>query len=260
MKKYLFITFVCVSQFLFSQESVLLRFGGGFLANQYFSSSEEFNNCSGYADIEISPDLGSVFEANIEFRIHKNFQFESGLIYQNYRFDYTYFREGSICFGMQSTSDGNVSQVNNLWMIPLGGSVVLPVKNGEFLLGARIFQTFSSTKKRGTWRYYGRENIVVSDSGITFDAFDDSYVDDEIADFLDPNLQVQYHMAYQHNIADKWQVYAKVMAGTGTVNKSYGYSFWQYSGQVGVVYKLIDYKDLKKRQQEEQEKTPFPLN
>ena len=71
-------------------------------------------------------------------------------------------------------------------------------------------------------------------------------------------IKVKYHIAYQHSISDKWQVYAKVMAGTGTINQNYAYDFWQYSGQVGIVYKLIDYKDLKKRQQEEQEKDPFP--
>ena len=258
MSKYLLFSCVFVSQFLFSQESVLLRFGGGVLSNHYYSSSDEVDPCSGYADVEITQDLGAVFDANIEFRIHKNFQFETGFTYQNFKFDYTYFRKSPVCQGFQSTSDGTVSQKNSVLMIPIGGSIVLPVKNGEFLLGARIFQTFSSTKKKGTWHYYGRENIIVSDSGITFDAFEETYRDDEISDVLNPKLKVQYHIAYQHSISDKWQVYAKVMAGTGTINQNYAYDFWQYSGQVGIVYKLIDYKDLKKRQQEEQEKDPFP--
>lgn len=243
---------------LYAQEAVNLRVGGGMNYTKYYYEDLEDEHIN-IPDISIKEGPGVYIDANIEFRLNKYVQFESGLSYQRFVMPVTIFGGSESELGSKSTLEANFKQTNNLFYVPLGGSLVLPYKKSEFLLGLRLFVGFSNLDKEGTWDYYGTNVRLQPDSTTTSENFHYTYTDNDIGGVVNPTLKTQFHFAYQYKLNDKWNIYAKIMAGKGELSKKYGLNYWQYSGQVGVVYKLIDYNEKRKTMEErEQERLPFP--
>ena len=258
MIRKIFVFVFLFGNMLLAQEAVNLKLGGGISYTNYFYEPLDYER-DFPPEINIEEATGVNFDANVEFRLSKYVQFESGLSYQRFVMNFTFFNQSQNDLGGYSTLEAYVKQTNNLLYIPIGGSFVLPYKKSEFLVGVRFFVGFSKIDKEGTWDYYGKRVTLQPDSTITSEDFNLTYKDNEIGGVLNPRLSTQFHFTYQYRVSNKWQVYAKAAAGKGELSRNYGLNYWQYSGQVGIVYKLIDYKEKRKTMDErEQKRLPFP--
>ena len=238
----IFLFFLFVANLGFSQESLDLQLSGGaaYIKHYYIPSDTYGGHCNVMDPIINIPNSWSpTLSLDLFFRVSKYFQFELGFAYQGIVLDYTYYHETPICTYSEITSEANVYQGNELFQIPFGGSLILPLNKSDILLGANIRMSFSSINKHGTWQRYGKENIQFHDSTITYDEVYEIYTDNEIADILSPRLRFQIHLGYQLQVAENWKISARLKATNGSTHKNY--SFWQYGLQFGVVYRLYNY-------------------
>ena len=75
---------------LYAQEAVNLRVGGGMNYTKYYYEDLE-DELINIPDISINQGPGVYIDANIEFRLNKYVQFESGLSYQRFVMPVTIF-------------------------------------------------------------------------------------------------------------------------------------------------------------------------